>query len=514
MEENYEKKREIIERNNYSAFIIENILCFYIIICPILDIVSFLFRRKYNTNISISTFIRPIIPIIAIIYIFLNGKIKKSLISAGFIYLAYALGHIYLFNKLKVECSYGTALNEVQYLINYTFMIMNLYIYIYFFAFKKRENQFSINKIKKSVFISLVIYIGAMYLALVTNSSTFTYGEEKIGYKGWFESGNSVGTTIVLSLFIILPTIQLENKKEIKLLKKMIVLLIGTYLCVFLGTRTGMLGYIIVIVSYAVLTIMYKLIENKRISKKKVIIGVICSVIGMTLITVIGSETLNRRKQLNERTQEMQDEMTSKTAHVTGDTIEIVKKIKNDEINFKYMSKEMQNAFLRLYDVANEKKIPNTDRRHLQIIYHSCLIQEQKNILILFWGNGYMSHFYEMTLEMEVLAFLYNFGILGFMLYFMPFLSILIYGIYILFKEFKKIDMEFIMSLEGLALAIIIAFLAGYTFFNSSTMMVIITLCTVVIDKIKSISIDKTDSMITTNCALKKIGKEKTLWTK
>ena len=51
-----EKIKELTKRNN-----IENILCAFIIICPILDIMSFLFRNKFNTNYSPSTFIRPII---------------------------------------------------------------------------------------------------------------------------------------------------------------------------------------------------------------------------------------------------------------------------------------------------------------------------------------------------------------------------------------------------------------------------------------------------------------------
>ena len=74
MKENYTEKRMVNRKDNYRYFTIENILCVFIIICPILDIASFLFRQYFNTNISISTFIRPIIPIIAVIYIFFKDK--------------------------------------------------------------------------------------------------------------------------------------------------------------------------------------------------------------------------------------------------------------------------------------------------------------------------------------------------------------------------------------------------------------------------------------------------------
>ena len=43
------------------------------------------------------------------------------------------------------------------------------------------------------------------------------------------------------------------------------------------------------------------------------------------------------------------------------------------------------------------------------------------------------------------------------------------------------------MALSGLWFAIIISFLSGYTFFNSSTMMIIIALSVIVINQIKDI---------------------------
>ena len=57
---------------------IENALCFYIILCPILDIISFTFRNMFDTSISPSTFIRPIISIVVSITIFIKYKFKRK----------------------------------------------------------------------------------------------------------------------------------------------------------------------------------------------------------------------------------------------------------------------------------------------------------------------------------------------------------------------------------------------------------------------------------------------------
>ena len=147
----------------------------------------------------------------------------------------------------------------------------------------------------------------------------------------------------------------------------------------------------------------------------------------------------------------------------------------------------MQKTILELYDEANQKEISSTDMRTIQLIYHSHLIKNEKGISIALFGNGYMSHFYELIFEMEVPAFLYNFGVVGFFIYFMPFLIIAIYGIYILIKKVRYASIEFAMSVAGTCFAIAISFLSGYTFFNSSTMMIIIVLCTMLMNSVKDL---------------------------
>ena len=132
---------------------LENILCFFITICPILDISSFIFRNKFNTNFSISTFLRPVIPIIVFIIIFFKQKNKNKLqiIIVSLIYAIYAIIHLGIYKKMQRNCSFGTLLHEGQYIVNYTFMILNLYI------FYKVFNVDNLKKLRTSIIISLSI---------------------------------------------------------------------------------------------------------------------------------------------------------------------------------------------------------------------------------------------------------------------------------------------------------------------------------------------------------------------
>ena len=93
---------------------VEDFLCLLIIICPILDIVSFIFRNTFDTSISPSTILRPIIPIGVMVYLFFkkDKKFKIYTIGVGIIYLIYGLIHLYVFEKLKTGSSYSNVVHE------------------------------------------------------------------------------------------------------------------------------------------------------------------------------------------------------------------------------------------------------------------------------------------------------------------------------------------------------------------------------------------------------------------
>ena len=239
---------------------LENILCVFIIICPILDMISFLYRNVFGTNFSPSTITRPIIPAIVILYLFLkkDKKFKLYLFVVAVIYGIYSLVHLYIFTKVKTGMSYSNEIHELQYLVNYTFMVLNLFLYTYIF---KNSN---VEKLKKSVVIAIGTYIVSIFLAIFTGTSSSTY-IEGMGYKGWFESGNSISAILLLSMFIYLPYI--KNKKYRKIVIP-ILILVGIFLCLLIGTRAGLFGFILIISLYVAIEIIYNVIKNKKINRE------------------------------------------------------------------------------------------------------------------------------------------------------------------------------------------------------------------------------------------------------
>ena len=459
----------------FNKFKIENLLCFFIIICPILDVASFIFRNYFNTSLSISTILRPLIPIVAITYLFFKDKIKLPLIIGGVTYTLYGIIHLYIFTFLQTESSYGSLLREFQYIVNYTFMIMNLFIYLYVFAFKNECKEEKIKKLKLSILISFTLYIALMYIAILVGKSSYTYTEDKMGLKGWFESGNSVGAILLIMLFVILPMITKNNKFRLWVTIDIILAII--YLTILLGTRVGLFGSILVIGIFFIIKAINSLKNKNKINKKVVGTSMGLFFIIAILIISFGSNTISRRKLLLERENDIYDTSIAESSHVTGDILNLVQKIKNNEIEESYMSKPVQAAILNLYEFNNMHKVPYTNMRLTQLVYNISLIKEQKNILLILFGNGYMTHYYELIFEMEVPAFLFNFGIYGFILFFIPFLLIAGYGFISILRYIKTIKVEQIMPILALCFGITLSFLAGYTFFNQSAATIIIVMC-------------------------------------
>ena len=453
---------------------IENLLTVFIILCPILDIASFIFRNIFNTKISPSTIIRPILPIIAFIYYFIKAdkKYKLKLFGISAIYGIYAIIHLILFTTVKSECSYSNISHELQYLVNYTFMIIILYVFI-----KTFKEKLSTEKLEKATVISVGIYLLSIILSIITNTMSSTY-IEGMGIKGWFESGNSISATLILSMYILLMN---KNKKYKKIIIAELILM-GIFLTMLIGTRVGLYGFILTIGIFVL--VKSNIFNINKINKKIVIAG---GALIILIICLVGSNTFTRRQHLKDIEANIVDSSNNEEAHLTGSLIEIKDKIDNKQIDEKYMNEVQQKSVLELYDIANKLQISNNDQRMQQLLYNAILVKNQANPLLILFGNGYMNQFRELVLEMDIPAFLFNFGIIGLFLYFVPFLSIFIYALYWAIKRYKIIDEQYIMYLLGLGLSFALSVFSGYVFFNMSTDSIIIVICVLLLNKVEEV---------------------------
>ena len=469
--------------NKLKQIKIEHIIYFYIIICPILDIASFVFRNSFNTNISISTFVRPIIPITLAIYIFIKANKKNKIILSGIgaVYVIYGIIHLAVTKTFLTGCSYGGIVQELQYVVNYTFLIFNLVVFYYVFINKNWRTDNKESKIEKvvnlrvSILIMCAIYILSIYIAILTGTSSYTYEEEQIGFKGWIESGNSLSAILCISTFLILPLIK---DKKYRIPTIIVLILVGIFLVALIGTRVGLLGFFIAIAVFITLEVFF--------SKNKIaIIGFILLAVAVITVGLVGSNTLERRSQMNESQYEIIDEATGEVGHMTGDMLDIKNSILDGTLEDGFMSEAQQNAVLKLNEYTTIHNIEGNNTRKQQLMYNFYLVLEQKSILGILFGNGFEANFREMVMENELASLLFNFGIFGFLLYAGPFLAILIYAIIDVIKRLKKkLDTSYLMAISALGLLIILSYLSGYIFFNSSLIAIISVVCILILDSI------------------------------
>ena len=469
--------------NKLKQIKIEHIIYFYIIICPILDIASFVFRNSFNTNISISTFVRPIIPITLAIYIFIKANKENKIILSGIgaVYVIYGIIHLAVTKTFLTGCSYGGIVQELQYVVNYTFLIFNLVVFYYVFINKNWRTDNKESKIEKvvnlrvSILIMCAIYILSIYIAILTGTSSYTYEEEQIGFKGWIESGNSLSAILCISTFLILPLIK---DKKYRIPTIIVLILVGIFLVALIGTRVGLLGFFIAIAVFITLEVFF--------SKNKIaIIGFILLAVAVITVGLVGSNTLERRSQMNESQYEIIDEATGEVGHMTGDMLDIKNSILDGTLEDGFMSEAQQNAVLKLNEYTTIHNIEGNNTRKQQLMYNFYLKKKKKSILGILFGNGFEANFREMVMENELASLLFNFGIFGFLLYAGPFLAILIYAIIDVIKRLKKkLDTSYLMAISALGLLIILSYLSGYIFFNSSLIAIISVVCILILDSI------------------------------
>lgn len=454
------------------------LMSLFILISPILDILSFVFRNKFETNLSPTTFLRPIIPTIIFTYLFFKGKNKKRIFSISMIYAIYACIHLYLYKNIITESSYGNLKSEMQYLINYSFMIIVLYDM--YEVFKDKDKKI----LKNSVLGSILIYTISIFISIITKTSSTTY-LEGTGYKGLFESGNSLCTVIIIGLCII-STIN-DNKK---ILSMLVFILSAIYLVIFSGTRTGIIGVLIVGTIFILSDVLLN-INKRRINKKKIICYLAMFITVIIIFSTFGLQVIKRRQELKNNNQQNLDPETGEVRNVTGDILSIYRKIEDGQISEKYMSKAGQKSVCDLYVYAKDKNLSNVDLRKQQLIYNVYLVKNQKNIFLILFGNGYKAQFRELVMEMEAVAILLNFGIIGFILYLGPFIFILENIVYLTLKNREIIDKNIIMYITGLSLGLALSTLAGYVFFNQSSMIMMCVISVLVLEKKDKILFDK-----------------------
>lgn len=467
-----------------------NIFLIYVILQPIFDILSFLSIRDI-IPFKISTYVKPIFVFGFAIYLLLfYNKNKKKWYLYILTFILYLVGHFYILYKLYIP--FSTLAHEFRYILNISYMIAlflsfsTLYKYYY-------DKQELLTKIKRTITITILLYCFLYLVSVLTNTSAMTYeysDKNKLGYKGWFDSGQILGHSISIVFPILLYNMLRPKQKWY--LKILFVITIITVVSLF-GTKVPYYIVLLVLGLYLVIAFAIK-IFNKEFKKKYFnIILVFISLLAMILTykyTPVAYNTNINKSNLNVSLDNYDMDEIDGSANI--DTLdEIIKNNQNGKLDrlIEYRKWNIASSEY-LSKLFKSGKLHPTDMRKKQF-YYSTKKFELSSLEYKIFGIGFLNQDETLAMESDFFMSIFAFGILGFIL----FLTIPLYYFFktliFILKNIKKCDLEIYMLFMGLGIFFCISIWAGYTYIYTNFSIFLVLLITMIKCKMDLIIKDK-----------------------
>lgn len=384
-----------------------NIVIIFLYIQPFLDILA-AFLIKNNISNFITSGIRILFMLYMLIYITItNYKEKKKTITYLSLLVLCIIVHTFGMFHYKGP---DILITEIKTTISTYYSIFLLIS----FSVLYRENTLKKIHLRNIFYMYLILTFIPNILGIGFDS----YWHSKLGSAGWFYSANVLGSILI----ILLPMVISEIKK-LKPIYIIVTIIMIIYVIFSIGTKTPVLG-LILLIGLNLILFIYKMIKQKE--KKKIIIT------SITLFIML----------------------------ITG--IIIIPKTsfyKNLEIHLNYIIKEQN------YKITSIEFLDNfIFSERLSMEKDARKIYTKSPLLEKIFGIGYVENYNtskerEKIIEIDYFDILYREGIVGFILYFIPI-------IYIIIKTLKniKITQENINIIGVSSLIVFLAFFQGHIF--------------------------------------------------
>lgn len=418
-------------------------------------------------------------------------KIDKRKFIKIFIYFVLVLIYIVLHynNIIKFDTNIFEKAS-INFLVE-SFYIFRVYILPLMLVFILYENKdifnkdfyFKVFKIVISVISFSIIILNILKLSYISYSPTkdfieanmFDYFWYKGDFKmltsrGWFDSANEI-SAITFMLFPVNILMLFEERKR----SNFVLLLAQALAMILLGTRTSAMGTVLI---SGVVLVGYFIINkiNYNPVGKKLVKNFIRSFIFISILLCISPFMIAKvnegKVDFSIKEQSAYDELNDEENIDNDAFIKLIDKYKSE-----YMINE---AFLKLYPINNDvefwiniarrDKALNNDSRKLKTDILERIVERNNNPNDKWFGVGYTINF--MDLERDYFYQYYLFGIVGLILFILPYFGFLIGNVIKFFKDFKNnLTVKNMCSFMAPVLGLVIAYYSGHVFGWVSPMM-------------------------------------------
>lgn len=406
-----------------------NIFYIFLLIQPILDLLTSLMTRFIDFPMTIGMAIRGLFLIMMVIYLLFMSKSthkKKSIIYFGILCIFSVMYFITKSDIFKVNF----LKTEIIYLFKYMYFPITALCLINVFDELKLEKE----QVFKVCIFEAVLYSALIILPEVTGTAFSSYIGDKKGTVGWFYAANEIGA-IMVALFPFLYYLLFEREGIIKIAFTFTIVIIAMTL---LGTKTSFLGMLITEVIYA-LYFLFNCKKNRAYGLKW---SIVIIVISFGLIPNIPA------------VKNLQNAITASS------TIEDVKTDNDNIENDKY----------NLNNPCMQKLVKVALSGRDSFFFDTLSIYEDSHIDDKFFGIGFVNRDeinnkdIEKLVEIDPLDVLFHYGIIGFIIYFSPLLYVIFRTIKSIFKNKFRLSFFKLTNIYVIGIITLISMIAGHVY--------------------------------------------------
>lgn len=451
------------------------IFLIYIILQPFLDILSYLSIRDI-IPFGISTYLKPIFVFALGAYLlFTKCNNKKSWLIYISLFAILTIGHSYLLYKLLIDTS--VILHELRFLINIAYMVALFIITSAIFKDYPDKEEL-LRKLKKTILITFCLYFGLLLVSILsgTASKTYEYADlNKLGYKGWFDSGQILGHAFSIIFPSLIYIILSPKRKWYYRVIIMTLFIVGVSL---IGTKVPYFITLIVCILYLLVSIFVKIFNKEH--KSNYFNLALISIIIIAMLTTYKYTPVKYNTDINRNNAQTSIDDYNLGNESGSNSILSIEELKemypNRDINrlieYQEWNKEASEYLQTLF---KENKLHPSNMRFKQI-YYANKKYKLSSIEYKIFGLGFLNQDTSLALESDFFMALYSFGILGLILFLIIPLKEFIKSTIFILKHLKLIDLETYMLYMGLGVFFCISIYAGYTYIytNFSIFLVIL----------------------------------------
>ncbi len=431
----------------------QKIVYLYFILLPFIDLITSLFTNLTDFPVSLGMIVKGFTVIFVIVYLFMFTKSKYKKISLSYLLLLLVFILVYFILKPDIW-NINLILSEIVNIFRYMYfpiMLVGLINLSYDFEFDSKI-------IKKILFYNCITYTLLLLIPYFTGTGFSSYGSEHIyGEKGWFYAANEIGVIAIL----LIPSILflLDNSKR---WKSFIIFPILLSISI-IGTKVSYFGMIIIVI----LTVMKFLFDE---GKKCIILSIL--VLIFLAIACSMSPTVSNFNRLISNSEKIENNINEDNNLITE------KPGSNGNIN----PGNIQDS--------TTKEDNNTVRNFLNTILSGRYdffiknynVYKKSGMSNILFGLGFSDRenldytFDRKLIEIDFLDVLIHYGLVGFIIYFLP----LIYFIYKIIINFKHIKVDTVYYILILVLGLSISCLAGHVLSAPSVSIYIILIALII----------------------------------